>query len=243
MPDLADRANFESSIVAELAPVFGAEYERAIASPGAAIVPYAQFQADLQRTMADELFEVFSAAGSALAIGSALFFTAGAFEQTGRQWSQQMATALARDVVDTSQRMTSEAFQLARGDKNKLADSLGLVYQSGARLQAIAVTETTRAISAGERAVVIPFNNSIRREGRDDDQRLLIPIWRIDPRSNVCPICLEVNGHSREVWEHVYPGGPPGHPHCACYLDWVSVEEWIEMGGQAAQGDVWRQAA
>lgn len=242
MPDLADRAQFEASIVAELTPVFAAEYDRALDSPGASIVPYAQFQADLQRMMQSELLGVFQAAGVALSIGQALFMSAGAFEQTGRQWAATMSRELSAQVVETSRRMTADAFSLARGDRSRLADALKLVYLAPARLDTIAVTETTRAISAGEHAVVIPFNNDVRRSGRDDDPRLLVPIWRIDPRSNVCEICLSIDGHANEVWGHVYPGGPPGHVHCACYLDYVTMEEYLSMTGYGGR-DVWRRAA
>lgn len=48
------------------------------------------------------------------------------------------------------------------------------------------------------------------------------PIWRIDPRSNVCPICLSLNGQTIEVYGIRFPQGPPAHPNCRCYLDYVS---------------------
>lgn len=223
MPPLADRNNFEASIVAELSPIFMAEYERAISAPGASIVPYAQFQADLQRTMQSELLDVFEAAGSALMIGQALFMSQGAFEETGQQWSEAMSQNLASEVVATSQRMTAEAFQLARGDRQKLAEALALVYMADSRLQAIAVTETTRAVSAGEQSVVLFF--------RQDDRRRLEPIWRTEEDARVCPICAPFDGHGRLVYGPDAPLGPPMHPMCRCWLEWV---EAIEVGRRAA---------
>lgn len=244
MPVLPDRSTYEAAIVAQLAPIFESQYNRAASAPGPGSVPYAQFQTDLQQAMADELFDVFTAAGAALAItgvlGTTLFLTQGAFSDTAQRWAADMSRELAWQAIETSQTMTREAFALSRGDRNELARALALIYLAPSRLKSIAVTECTRAISAGEHAVVIPFNDQIRREGRDDDGRLLVPIWRIDPSSNVCEFCLPLDGHSRDVWAATYPYGPPGHPSCACWILWLSVAEFSSYGGRVP---TWRQAA
>lgn len=232
MPPLADRSNYEASIIAELAPIFQAQFDRAAVARNPSSVPYDRFQADLQQAMAGELFDVFGAAGAALAIGSLggslLFLNQGAFPNTARRWAADMSRELAAQIVDTSRRMTSEAFALTRQDRDGLERALSLIYLAPARLHAIAVTECTRAISAGEHAAVIPYNDRIRREGHDDDGRLLIPVWRIDPASNVCEYCLPLDGHSRDVWARRFPYGPPGHPQCACWIEWMRAAEFAE---------------
>jgi hypothetical protein len=223
MPPLADRENFEASIVAGLEPIFQAEFERAISSPGPSIAPYSEFQADLQQTMQGELFDVFKAAGTALMIGNAIVLSQGAFEETARRWSEGMSRELAAQVVESSQRMTADAFAIAKGDGEKLAQALALVYMADSRLAAIAATETTRAVSAGEQSVVFFF--------RHDDAPRLAPVWETEKDRRVCEICWPLDGHGRLVYGADFPLGPPAHPMCRCSLQWIAA---VDIGRDAA---------
>lgn len=280
MPPLADRERFEAEIVSDLTPVFAREYDRAIAAPER--IPFSGFRRELTAVLRTDLARVFRAAGHAMVLPMGLVFTSGAFAMTADQWATAQAQDLAQGVVDTSRDMAAQAIQKSEGDPHRLAEALALVFLSDRRLQNIAVTEVTRATSAGEHAVVIPYNQSLlgRRQegqrrrsesqidadeerqhlkeereeaqreaeeeaetkgkkrklptrslkmGRNEEGRHLIPIWRIDPNSNVCEHCFPLNGHSRDVWGLVYPGGPPGHPVCACHLQWVEAAEFARM--------------
>lgn len=277
MPPLANRDRFEQEIVSDLEPVFSAQYDRAIASPSD--IPYRAFQRDLRRVMAADLVKVFRAAGFGLISQLGIVITAGAFQGDAENWASDAADELSASVVSTSRDMAASALQKANGKPQAIKEALALIYLSDARLNNIAITETTRAISAGEHAVVIPFNAGMfsRRvessgggEGQDDEEfhhadeereerqreaeeeeqakgrrrvgnrrsvravapeegKRLVPIWRIDPASNVCPHCLPLDGHSRTVWGTVYPFGPPGHVNCRCHLDWVEAAEFARM--------------
>lgn len=278
MPPLANRDRFEQQIVSDLEPVFSAQYDRAIALPSD--IPYRAFQRDLRRVMASDLVKVFRAAGFGLISQLGIVITAGAFQGDAEQWASDAADELAASVVSTSRDMAASALEKANGKPQAIKEALALIYLSDARLQNIAITETTRAISAGEHAVVIPFNagmfsrrvgsESSSGESQDDEEfhhageereeqereaeeeqkargsrrgasrrsvravapeegRRLVPIWRIDPASNVCQHCLPLDGHSRTVWGTVCPMGPPMHPRCNCHLQWVEAAEFARM--------------
>lgn len=84
-------------------------------------------------------------------------------------------------------------------------------WMSAGAAEAIAATEVTTAISNGEALVRMEFS----KLGVD-----LEAVWRIDPRSNVCPVCMGLNGSSEKVWRRRFPNGPPAHVNCRCYLDY-----------------------
>lgn len=224
MPALADRDRFESAIVMALTPIFREQYERAINAPGPAQIPYAQFQADLTHAMDDQLFQVFTAAGYALIIGQALVVSPGAFEESARQWCQRVSGEMAENVVSTSQRMTGELANLSRNDPQRFREGLQVVYLSPARLNAIAITEVTRASSYAEHAVVFFF--------RQDKSLRLIPVWiTVEvapgvPAASVCPICEPFDRHGPEVYGGEFPFGPPAHTGCRCHRDWWDAAEF-----------------
>jgi hypothetical protein len=74
--------------------------------------------------------------------------------------------------------------------------------------ESIGITEVTGAISLGEAML----HAELLAQGVE-----VVAVWNIDPRSNVCPICLNLNGRTESYWEADYPNGPPAHPRCACF--------------------------
>ena len=216
MPALENREQIERQIIAELEPVFEAEYRRALASPSS--IPYAEFQADLTRVMQRELTDVFLSAGTVLLIGNAVVVTAGAFEQAAQSWANQFAPELAKDVVDTSKRLADGILLDARGDRQALREGLATVFMADARLENIAITECTRAISAGENSAVFFYH-------LDRERPRLVPVWRTAEDVDVCEHCYPFDRHSREVWGDRFPLGPPMHPRCRCWLQWIPAAE------------------
>lgn len=71
--------------------------------------------------------------------------------------------------------------------------------------KSIAITEVTTAVGHGEAKLRSEFETLGVK---------LVAIWNIDPRSNVCKICLALDGEPEDVWEKEFPGGPPAHPAC-----------------------------
>lgn len=227
MPSLTDRPQFESSIVAALVPIFQAQYERSLAALSLSTIPYAEFQTALQQAMSQQLFNVFTAAGAALIIGNALAISDGAFDTRSREWSDGFSRKLAAQVVETSQRMTGEIWQLAHGDREKIEQGLQLVYLSEARLNTIAATEVTRAVSMSEHTAIFFF--------RHDERPRLVAIWRTQedafgiPDEDVCEFCAPFDRHGRELWGARYPFGPPAHPACRCFMAWIEAAEFARQ--------------
>lgn len=221
MPPLANREQFEREIVADLEPVFEAEYRRAIASPGD--IPYGEFEVGLRRSMAKTLARVFQSAGLVLSLGFGLVLSAGAFESTARQWADGYSRELAGQVVQTSRDKAQDAVRTAADDRQRLREGLGLVFLSESRLEGIAITEVTTAVSAGEQGVVIPYNDFLQARNRHADR--LIELWQTSHLPNVCEHCRPFEGQPREVWGHLAPLGPPLHVRCNCALRWVRASE------------------
>jgi hypothetical protein len=74
----------------------------------------------------------------------------------------------------------------------------------------------TRTNSQGELTVVDAAKQSGRRiEG----------IWKLDPTSNWCQACYDLDGTTRDVWGKVAPNGPQLHPRCACSIEYVEVDQ------------------
>lgn len=221
MPPLTDRENFESSIADQLAPLFADQYDRAVAAKSADVIPWSQFQAELDSVMQDELQSVFEAAGAALPIGDTLTLDQGAFGQAAEQWSAGMARELSTQVIETSKQMASDAWTLSttntgKLDKQRIAEALALIFLAPSRIESIAITEVTRAVSAGERAVVLLFPEAERAQ--------LKPIWHTEEDARVCQVCRPFDGHGEIVYGPESPGGPPAHPRCRCWLEWVPAE-------------------
>lgn len=80
---------------------------------------------------------------------------------------------------------------------------------SRGRADTVAVTETTRAASAGERSERRRFDAAGLRT---------VAYWVTERDSRVCPICRPLDSQREEFWQNEFPGGPPAHPRCRCYL-------------------------
>ena len=146
------------------------------------------------------------------------------------------AAAQARSTAAASvagiQRELNRSLQQARLDVTK--GSVGELTQQGlddalaeildeARRKQIAVTETTEAITAGQREA------SGAAGGRNTaGQRVRVEMrWQTERDNRVCPRCSPLHETPEEVWSLVFPDGPgrDAHPNCRCYLRAVVVVE------------------
>lgn len=203
MPALADRDRYEASIVAGLAPIFQEQYERSLNARRLSDIGYGQFESDMRRLLSAEVFKAFTSASAALIIGQSLVFTSGAFEEAAQRWADNFAHETAEQVTDTSKRLTAEAWTIGQGDRRAphqieadFQQALQGIY-SPARMNGIAVTSVTAAVSNGEHAVIFFFP--------ENRQRRLVAVWMCGER---------------------FPFGSPAHPGCRCHLLWMSAEEW-----------------
>lgn len=139
--------------------------------------------------------------------------------------------------ADASQYAASVAGSIAQAMADNTAAALGGVAIVGGslvgshlfsaeRAAATAITETTRAISQGQRAAAGLIALSTR-------SRLTVR-WKTEGDDAVCPICApldgktenEPNGYGRE-----FPEGPPAHPYCRCELTFRFEPVLAPIGG------------
>lgn len=79
------------------------------------------------------------------------------------------------------------------------------------RAEAIAITETTRAISIGEElAAIVAKSQGV----------LLEAYWETAQDERVCPVCGALHGLAEMFWVDEYPNGPPAHVRCRCRKRW-----------------------
>lgn len=129
------------------------------------------------------------------------------------------------DLDEVYQQMAAWARQYARDLSRLLAgntrDMMALVPDvpdwqrflepvfGAARIERIAATEVTRALSEG----VMAAERYLRELGLET--RL---VWVTARDERVCPICGALDGTTRDVWAEQFPAGPPAHVHCRCDL-------------------------
>lgn len=80
------------------------------------------------------------------------------------------------------------------------------------RAERVAMTETTRAQTAGGESAVRSLGGV-----RDDDR------WITREDSRVCPVCRPLHNQPRSVWAQQFPSGPGDevHPDCRCYIEYT----------------------
>jgi murein DD-endopeptidase MepM/ murein hydrolase activator NlpD len=123
---------------------------------------------------------------------------------------------LTRRVEDALASPTGGVGQVSTGDLRQALDD---VLTPGRR-EGIAATETTGALTTGQRAA------AERAKGGDgatlaDGQRVEIEMrWSTEQDDRVCPRCSPLEGQPEEVWALVFPDGPgeDAHTNCRCSL-------------------------
>lgn len=126
--------------------------------------------------------------------------------QAAATWASSYAYDLIKDINKNSQAMMQDAIQqyfvdqLTRGDlEDLIARTFGPV-----RAELIAVTEITRAASAGEDETI---------QGLKSQGIILEPYWQTNADDLVCDICGPL--HQKQTDEL-----PPAHPGCRCWKNY-----------------------
>lgn len=206
MPDLSTRRDREAELAAALMLVFDDWRPRFSAAKSAEDISWKSFHADIKNALTDSLSATALESGllslDSYNPNSALSADPQKNEQLVQRataWAEAHAANLSREIVDTT--------RVAVG----LSDWEPWLGQS--RAEAIAVTETSRAITAGAAAAI----------GLLVLLRVIDPpkaYWATEADADVCDVCSGLDGEPEEVWQGVSPGGPPAHPHCRCWLEW-----------------------
>lgn len=129
-------------------------------------------------------------------------------EPRATRWAERYSRQLARELAGTTRDRLAELDPRDPDFEEDLAATL-----ADDRAENIGITETTRAISAGE--------NEAARRIEKETGRILRPRWMTEEDEDVCPICEPLNHTTSRVWGRRFPGGPPAHPRCRCELSWT----------------------
>ena len=197
MPDLATRTEHEEEVLL-LILLYLREIETALES---GLTPnWLNWTAQLGRELAPLLAATYQEAAEQL-VGEHDGRLRDASDRA-RQWASQRAGAIAGSMATTTREAVATEGEVAEW------------HFSQARAESVAITETTEAISQGEHygaaelaAIAI----------------LLIPVWSTAEDDLVCPICAPLNRERQNVWQGLFPTGPPGHVNCRCGLQWVRI--------------------
>ena len=153
--------------------------------------------------------------------------------QAARQ-AQQSAAATVDTLRQRITRRIEDALVSHSGGVGELkkADARAAVDDvfTPARREAIAATETTGALTQGQR-------QAAARVGGDgaasaDGQAVEIEMrWRTESDDRTCSRCAPLENQPEEVWSRVFPEGPgvEAHPNCRCWLEPVVVVQRSEV--------------
>jgi len=131
--------------------------------------------------------------------------------QRAAAWARQYSFDLVRGITDKTRASLQESIVGFFTDQRTLGDleaSIAPLF-GPVRAEMIAITETTRAATAGE----MMFAEELQKMGLATTQ-----IWQTNNDDLVCPICGPLN-QTRQGSGWTLP--PPAHPRCRC---WISTE-------------------
>lgn len=205
MPDLTNRTERERQLAAALALLFQRQGE-AIKSAWPRAPDWSGMEQDTHSVLASVLAGTFTDAASGM-------HNATDARRWGQAWADGYASVLAGEIVATTREDVASVSGTSPAEE---AAALAAVIAALAmRAENIAVTETTRAITSGERIAVEQYEMSTGKRLR--------PIWQTELDARTCDVCRPLDGMGEEVFGRVAPTGPPVHPRCRCFLEWEVI--------------------
>ncbi|HUT11597.1 MAG TPA: hypothetical protein VMY42_13945 [Thermoguttaceae bacterium] len=210
MPDFPDRRQREAELAVIIATLFDDQY-RTILSGGGQI-SWSNAEIQTAARIAGPLGETALAAARFLAEKQGFADLPAGAETELRRWAAGYSSVFSAELTDSTRRKVIAAAKAARNAED-LAARLAAIF-SADRANDIAVTETTRAISGGERILIAYF---IMRTGQS-----LNPVWKTEADGLVCPVCAPLHNQPETVFSVAFPAGPPAHPRCRCHLEYFT---------------------
>jgi hypothetical protein len=210
MPDLATRTDHEKEAAAALLLVFGT-YQYQLSQ---GYFPALEYQDSVRRAIIRPLAATYYEASTQLANEHGLSINPARLNAEAWRWAGTKADQVASQVTDTTIGAVRTAAESSL-TYEELGEKIGWAFDE-ARAEAISITETTGAITAGEGLAA----GVLRAHGVD-----LKPFWRTEEDDLVCEECGPLDNQPEEVYEIVAPFGPGMHPRCRCWLEYRTEEE------------------
>jgi len=193
VPNPAERREYEAVLFAAVQKILRDHAVRLAVTQGQA--SWSQLETELRRVLRPVLAAIYARAARQMLVDRASPVPAAGFSGSAEAWAAETAATLAAELTQGSRERTVELLQRLRAGQlasDELQSAMLSVFGPGRSFD-VAISEVTRAISAGEHAaaalVVL-----------DENQSLEPP---------------------RDIWGDRFPTGPPAHPRCRCWMEWA----------------------
>lgn len=133
--------------------------------------------------------------------------------QLAGQWARQYSYELVSGLTGTTRDLLQQVIAQYQTNPGMTAEELRALLEpafGALRADMIAVTETTRAYSAG---VALYQQYLLAHYGLAATLR-----WFTQRDERVCPLCGPLDNKPFSAWGADHPDGPPAHPRCRCWL-------------------------
>jgi hypothetical protein len=221
MSDIANRGELEADFARRLSRLMRGDVGRVLDAvgdpPSLDNVPatlWDEINMSYTREIAPALEKVFLQQARVLLDEIPIGVDWGLINRRAVDWARSYTYDLVRGINNTSRealRSAGSAYFERGQTRAELEAALSRIY-SPVRSEMIAVTEITRAASAGEIAV----DEELRRDGIE-----MSVVWQTSNDELVCPLCSPLNGKPRGIdWSEP----PPRHPRCRCWINHVLPE-------------------
>lgn len=170
----------------------------------------AELSAAFGKVLEPQLAEVAAAEGGRLASEVGVQFDPAIVGENASVWARSYSYDLVRGLTDTTRNVIRNAVSSFQETPDMTRRELvGLLDPAFGRnrAEAIAVTEVTRAHSAG----MSQYQQRLAGQGVEMEK-----VWNTLADELVCPICGPLNGQPESEWRDRYPDGPPAHVRCRC---------------------------
>jgi hypothetical protein len=178
--------------------------------PNFANVPYEYWQngwKDIQADVEPVLMEAFLESAEEVMLRFEFGVDWDAVNTDAANWARAHSESILSDLFNRRYDFVNESVARYFEESwtiSDLAERLRKWYDP-VRAEMIAITETTRAVVEGERAII---RNLERESGQ-----AMIPIWMTANDERVCPICSPRD--NQVITDGIYP---PAHPRCRCVV-------------------------
>lgn len=207
MADIANRDKYErdmAAIIVLLLSQHESQWKLGLAMSG------------FQHEASDAIAAILAAAfvdGATAATGE-LSIDIGGLDSSASSWAKAYSPALARAIADAvlKRGLTLDKLRAMAPDDPQLLDLTAWVL-SEATWDNIATTEVTRAVSSGSEYAAAMWFLLMAQPAE--------AYWHTSLDKRVCPVCSKLSNKPRSYWSLVAPQGPPVHPRCRCWIDYI----------------------
>lgn len=228
MPDLPNRLQREEELGAALLMTWK-PYQLQI--EGGNEVDWDKHQRETQEALIGVLLLTWRDAAFSLYGSLGLTVDSDYLTTAGRRWVEPYTRKVSDELTRHTRERVEQARTNAAGDPKQLRTELDIPFGDARRFNII-ITETTKAITAGERTAAEEINRTRQEtpveppkpgEPPKVPEPLIKPYWITERDALVCPICAPLDGTPEEQWPEPFRDGPSAHPRCRCWLEWRAV--------------------